>query len=124
MCYHVVAYPRKPKNPAAKSVSNIVCVKSEARVFVPEAFNPVSKVEKNRHFKPFVSFVNIKKYEFRVFDRWGEILFKTQSIDESWDGTYKGKLVSEGTYIYNIRYENANGEKVEERGTFVIIYNE
>ena len=124
ICYVVIAYPKNPKNPAAKSQSNMRCNSWDARVFVPDAFNPVSPVEKNRLFKPEVTFVSIKTYEFKVFDRWGELLYKSNNYDDVWDGKYKDKLVSEGTYIYYVKYESSNNQKLEKRGTFNVIYNE
>lgn len=124
VCYSVEAYPNSPKNPASKSQSNKVCITRETRIFVPEAFNPVSRVERNRIFKPEVTFVNVNVYEFKVFDRWGAVMFKTGKITEAWDGTYKGKLVSEGTYVYSLKYENTRGEEEMKHGTFNIIYNE
>jgi len=45
----------------------------------------------------------IKKLETLVFDRWGEIIFEGYQLDAKWDGTYKGKLVQTGTYVYKIK---------------------
>jgi len=37
-----------------------------------------------------------------IFDRWGELMFKTDNALEGWDGTFKGKPVPIGTYIWKI----------------------
>jgi gliding motility-associated-like protein len=119
-----MAYPRNPKNPASKSQSNKVCITRETRIFVPDAFNPTSPVQKNRIFSVGSSFVNTSSYEMIIYDRWGAVMFKTNKQDEGWDGTYKGKLVSEGTYIYRIRFENSSGKTEDKRGTFNVIYKD
>jgi len=124
VCYYVVAYPENPKNPNAKSTSNQRCVTRESRVFIPDAFNPSSPVAENRLFKPVVAFINLGKYEFKVFNRWNELVFHTQKTTEAWDGTYKSKMASEGTYIYYLKYENEKGTTVEKHGTFNLIFNE
>ena len=44
--------------------------------------------------------------DFRIFDTWGREIFKTDDVDNGWDGTYKGSAVPSGTYMYvlNIKY--------------------
>lgn len=123
-CYYVTAYPVDPLIADAKSVSNISCIIREDRVFVPEAFNPVSKIETNKTFKPFIAFVDEKSYEFTVFNRYSEAIFTTKDFSQAWDGTFKNALVSEGTYIYLIKYKNAEGKMLEKRGTFNVIFND
>ncbi len=37
-----------------------------------------------------------------IYNKWGEELYFTATIDEPWDGTYKGKVVPQDTYVYFI----------------------
>ena len=39
-----------------------------------------------------------KKYKLYIHNRWGELVFKTNNIEEGWDG----KMVMNGVYIYRI----------------------
>lgn len=68
-------------------------------IFVPNAFSPNAD-GKNDIFKP--TFVRHTFYEFSVFNRWGELVFKTNDIYEGWDGTYYQKPAQEDVYIYII----------------------
>jgi gliding motility-associated-like protein len=47
--------------------------------------------------------------QIEVYNRWGQIVYKSQGYKLGWDGTRQGKLVSPGTYYYVIK--TAPGEK-------------
>ncbi len=40
---------------------------------------------------------------FRVYNRWGELVFETENISVGWDGTHKGKPVNPGVYVYYVQ---------------------
>ena len=42
-------------------------------------------------------------YVFRVYSRWGALIFETNDILEGWDGKYKGKLMPSGVYVYYLQ---------------------
>ncbi len=44
----------------------------------------------------------LSEYHLMIFNRWGELIFETFEIADSWDGSYKGKPVSDGVYTYLI----------------------
>jgi gliding motility-associated-like protein len=54
-----------------------------------------------------------------VYNRWGQQLFEAKGSDDPWDGTYNGKFVPTGTYIYLI--ELFNGSKPY-TGTISVVY--
>ena len=80
-----------------------VWVKGEYVLFIPNAFRP-NGASKNNTFFP--KGMGITKFKMIIFDRWGEKLFETNSLDEGWDGTYKGKFVELGVYVYKIFTED------------------
>ncbi|MFZ1703649.1 MAG: gliding motility-associated C-terminal domain-containing protein, partial [Saprospiraceae bacterium] len=50
----------------------------------------------------------------KVYDRWGELVYSSDNFqpnnpDEGWDGTFKGKNVEQGVYVYYIEYVTRNG---------------
>jgi gliding motility-associated-like protein len=51
---------------------------------------------------------DITNFSLMIFNRWGELLYESTDIEESWDGTYKGKLSQIDTYIWKIRYSDVN----------------
>ncbi|MFN4233283.1 MAG: T9SS type B sorting domain-containing protein [Bacteroidia bacterium] len=58
--------------------------------------------------------------EWAVYSRWGEKLFETTDPKACWDGTYKGKPMNTGVYVYKLRAVLFNGDIVEQQGNFTI----
>ena len=38
----------------------------------------------------------------QIYDRWGELMYDISNAERGWDGTYKGKPVPAGTYVWKI----------------------
>lgn len=88
-------------------------------LFVPSGFTP-NNDGKNDVLKPFL-FGNIKKYEFRVFNRWGETVFVTKDPNAGWNGTYKGIPQDAAVFIWSCRYQLEGEEEKVEKGTVALI---
>jgi len=58
---------------------------------------------------------------FAVYDRWGEKVFETTSIDADWDGTFNGKALNSATFAYYIEVLYLNGEEYEEKGKIALV---
>ena len=63
---------------------------------IPNAFSPDGR---NNTFKILVEGLAKLNY-FRVFNRWGELMFETKDVNEGWDGYYKGAPQPFGVYVY------------------------
>jgi len=92
------------------STSNTVTILGEFGIYVPNAFTPDGNGENDTFFPKGFGITN-KDYSFVIFDRWGELIFETHSIERGWDGTYKGKLVPNGIYVWNLSFIDINGKK-------------
>ncbi|MBX2940417.1 MAG: gliding motility-associated C-terminal domain-containing protein, partial [Ferruginibacter sp.] len=57
---------------------------------------------------------------FSIFNRWGELIFKSHNPAKCWDGRFKGKMQFAGTYVYQIYADGPCG-KVFKKGTVVLI---
>lgn len=75
--------------------------KCEPRLFVPEAFSPNGD-GKNDNLEIFGKYFN--NYSIRVYSRWGEVIYASNSVDQLWDGSYRGLKVQPGVYAYIISY--------------------
>ena len=62
----------------------------------------------------------VKSLEFRIYDRWGTLVFSTQDIGACWDGTFKGVLQPIGSYVYFIKAKTLCGE-VERKGVVTLL---
>lgn len=87
--------------------------------YVPNAFTPNGD-GLNDVFRPIP--VGIQSTtSFRVFNRFGELMFQTNKWLEGWDGMYKGKKALGGTYTWMIKGIDKNGKVVEMSGTVILI---
>ena len=95
------------------SVSDGICTKSdtalvktfaficgEPYVFVPNAFTPNGD---NENDVLYVRGIMIEGMVFRVFDRWGEMVFESLDRDFGWDGTFRGKALDPDVYDYYLK---------------------
>jgi gliding motility-associated-like protein len=83
------------------------------RMHVPNAFTPNGDVY-NATFRPIVPegvCCTIRDFEMQIFNRWGELLFESTSIDDGWDGSYIGIESQMGVYLCIIRFRQ--GLKME-----------
>ena len=63
----------------------------------------------------------IRELVYEVYNRWGQQIFQTQSIDSCWDGTFNGKPVDAGAYVYRAVIILNDGTSKEESGIITII---
>ena len=60
--------------------------------------------------------------EFRVYNRYGQLVFQTTDWTRRWDGTVGGARAPVGTYVWTLRYTNTEtGAKVVQKGTSMLI---
>ena len=50
---------------------------------------------------------------FEIYDRWGEKVWETKEIKETWDGSKNNTPLNNGTYMYKIKYQCSNQEYVK-----------
>lgn len=73
-------------------------------LFIPTAFSPSNPKQELRLFKPVG--VNLDEYMIEVYDRWGNLMWDSEEIDEAgrptegWDGTFNGQPVQQGVYVW------------------------
>ena len=80
-------------------IENFACIENCPLYELPNAFTPNDNGQ-NDLFRPrkkrFISHV-----DFKVFNKWGELVFSTTDADINWDGNnLKGKELADGTYFY------------------------
>jgi gliding motility-associated-like protein len=78
-----------------------------ANVYVSNSFTPLIPGV-NQLFRPNIECTAATGYVFKVYDRWGMLLYETNNLTDGWDGTYKGKLQSLDTYVYYIQMTCGN----------------
>ena len=67
----------------------------------------------HRRDAPIGNDVDPDFYELSIFDRWGNLIFKTASWGEGWDGKAKdgSKIVQQDTYVWKINLKDHEGQR-------------
>lgn len=99
--------------------SNSVRVSREMQVFMPNVFTPT--LATNNQVCPALSFRSATDYSFAIYDQQGLLVFYSVNPDDCWDGTYQGRLLPQGAYVYLLRYNRGQGMPQVKRGTILLI---
>lgn len=88
-------------------------------IMVPNAFTPDGDGV-NRTFKPVL--YKPQNYFMYIYNRWGELMFQSESFEAEWDGNYGGEPAPDGVYLWYIRYyEYDTGLLKDIRGTVTLL---
>ncbi len=87
-------------------------------VYCPNAFTPNGDGT-NDVWK--VRSETVRSIEFHIYDQWGELLFTSTSIDNGWDGTYKGHKEPVGVYVYYMDAVMNDGQNIKRKGTITLL---
>ncbi|MCF0210617.1 MAG: gliding motility-associated C-terminal domain-containing protein [Bacteroidales bacterium] len=109
-----------PDNRKEEANSSHNFLKKETIFFIPNAFAPRDGNQEINTFKPACHFVKNSSYDFKIYNRWGTMLFSTNDVEEGWDGKYNGKFCKIDTYIYYIQFVNSEGKLEKHSGTFLL----
>jgi gliding motility-associated-like protein len=93
----------------------------EPRVSIPDAFTP-NNDGLNDVLQVFTAYVS--DYEFRIYNRWGEVIFVSNNPEQKWDGTYRGTTYPSMLYPYIISYKSESfpeRPQVVKRGSVLLI---
>lgn len=102
----------------AASDSVFVQVMSESLIKMPNAFAPSNNGAS--HFKAAREGIVALK-SFRIYNRWGKLMFQTSNIDEGWDGKLNGDYQPMGVYVYMIEGVLPSGRTYYQQGDFTLI---
>ncbi len=87
-------------------------------VFVPNIFSPNGDMDNDVLYLRGKGIVNMK---FVVFDRWGEKVFESASLEDGWDGNFRGKKVNPAVFVYYVDVVFKDGSTVSKKGDVTLI---
>jgi gliding motility-associated-like protein len=82
-------------------------------VFVPNTFTPNGDGA-NDVLRVFA--IGLKEFDLRIYDRWGTLVFASRDINTTWDGTYNGRRLNSGVYIYQLQATLQNDDPLLKYG--------
>jgi gliding motility-associated-like protein len=86
--------------------------------FIPTAFSPN---DDGTNDMLFVRSNCLQNFTFRVFDRWGEKVFETTSLNYGWDGTFRSIPVNAGVFVWTLEGFLSNGKEVKKHGSTTLV---
>ncbi len=63
----------------------------------------------------------ISKMSWKIYNRWGQLVFSTSNVAQGWDGTFKGALQAMDVYTYTLDAEFSDGQKVRKTGDITLL---
>jgi len=113
------------------TITQIIRIRDEIIVYVPNAFTPGDLDDINPTFYPVITGkIKPGTYRFSIYNRWGELIFESSDPTESWDGTYyrnpiaqsgwmnkSDPYVQDGTYTWKLTFiADETGDKIDKVG--------
>ena len=86
-------------------------------LYIPNTFSPNSD-RKNDAFRAYG--FNIDEFEMTIYNRWGEVIFVSNDLEYGWNGTYDGRPVQSGTYVWVVKYRSGQ-EETEKKGSVTLL---
>ena len=98
--------------------SPLIIIDGEPKPWIPSAFTP-----NNDGANELLNIygIAIATVDFRVYDRWGEMVFQTDDVSKGWDGTYLGMNSSTDVYVYVAKIKMLSGKKYILKGDVTLI---
>lgn len=118
-------YPQSPNNYQVKlyatnifgcidSVTRQVVISSGVTYYVPNSFTPNGDGINDQFIPILTEGLDLNVYEFKIYNRWGEVVFSTTDALQGWDGKFDGSNVEYGTYVWTLRVAHSDSAIAEE----------
>jgi gliding motility-associated-like protein len=88
-------------------------------VYIPDAFTPngdnlndsfgIPEQNKNRLI------------DFKIYNRWGQIVFQTNKASKKWDGKFKNQILASDVFVYYLKMEGLSGNRITHKGKVMLI---
>lgn len=109
------------------SLTKVLKIEDVNSLYVPNAFTPNGDGD-NDEFYILGNGISEEDFQFIIYDRWGEIIFKTETFDadkgksEGWDGKVRGKQISaSGVYTWVVIYKDTYRKYYKKIGAVTLI---
>jgi gliding motility-associated-like protein len=111
------------------SILNGITVVSDGFINFPTAFTPKFQGSSDGSYDRFAldndifhpHYRSVLYYDLEIFNKWGELIFKTDNIKVGWDGHYQGNMLGEDTYVYKSKGQLFGGIPFEKSGTVTLL---
>lgn len=103
----------------SKIIAVSVVVVDKSYFTIPKAFTPNNDNTNDLlHIRVF-GYIALKY--FKIYDRFGNLVFATQNLNGTWDGTYKGQLLPAGGYVWIAEGKDVTGKIITDKGAIILL---
>ncbi len=100
--------------------TQLVKINKDIVIYVPNTFTPNSDGT-NDILRPFM--IGIKELAFfKIFNRWGQLIYQTNNIQNGWDGSFKGVPLQMETVVWILEGTGLDNKKYNAKGTTVVVH--
>jgi gliding motility-associated-like protein len=100
-----------------KVASTAPVIRSELQV--PKAWSPNRDGHNDKLYPLTINILELKY--FRIYNRWGQLMFETNQLDHGWDGIYKGKEQVEDVYTWTVEAIGKDGRYYKQSGNSILL---
>ncbi|MBK9791771.1 MAG: gliding motility-associated C-terminal domain-containing protein [Sphingobacteriales bacterium] len=90
----------------------------QTNIYVPQAFSP-NNDGVNDFAVVFAS--NPKSFSMKIYNRWGELVFENNDVNNPWNGTYKGADCPQDNYTYILDVTMQNGKSYHKQSSILLL---
>lgn len=114
----LIRYLIRPIGSSSNLKSNVVEIKYEGFIYLPNAFTPDGDGT-NDLFMAKGKF--IKDFKMTIFNRWGEVVYSGTDINEGWNGLYQNTPALTDVYAFLIEGQDLWKKNITKRGSVTLI---
>lgn len=117
--YYFTVIHSTPELTCASTDSVVVRTVCSA-ITLPNAFAPESNIDGITRFG-LLNKQLVKLISFRIYNRWGQEVYKSIDLSSGWDGTYNGKLAENGVYVWHVDGFCPGGQRITQTGNVTLL---
>lgn len=115
----------RDKNGCLHEASRVIFVENDTKLFMPNIFSPNADGRNDVFFVPANRKVEMIM-ELHIYDRWGNQVFSLSNFvpgeeANGWDGTFHGRKMNPGVFVYYVRYRTIDGKEALAKGDFTLL---
>jgi gliding motility-associated-like protein len=116
--YRVTAF--KSYNTEITSLSNTADAFPKSTLYIPSAFTPDGDGVNDAFGAKGKNIISLK---MKIYNRWGELVYESDKLNDTWDGTYKGNAITNtDVFVYTVNAVSVDGKPLpEENGTVTLV---
>jgi gliding motility-associated-like protein len=113
-------YVQRTNGTCASTISKVnIKVVDKSFFVIPGAFTPNGDGVNDYLAAKVIGYINLNY--FKIYNKWGELVFETHQLNKGWDGSYKNKLQNQGSFVWIAEGTDINGKIVSGKGISILI---